>query len=421
MNRCNLCNYETILQYNFDKHLNTLKHKNNVKKAITHKCEYCDENFNDENLLKLHIEKCIVISFNFYKNKKEEYEIKIKDYVKEIQKYDLSLKEHENKLIEYEILNKENEKKNQLYDLSIKDANIKNKENENKLREYEILNKENDKIIKKYELTLKEYENKCLEYANKNKDLEINNKILEVKNEELKKTLKSIKISSTKKIENQENKIEKLRDKTENYLEGLVNTSGNIIDTSVNMAKSSLNVLSYVMKNYNDAPVITKLEKNNMYDKKDKKYVDDIEYYYNHKILDEHIGNYIVVNYKKDDKSQQSLWNTDGTRFNYIIKTIINDNPDWIIDKNAIQVCKFLIDPLLNIIKNDLESFIIAFNKENKKNIDKMDRHTAIINIKKVQILNDVISNIDDGTLRNNILKYITPHFHINKTLAIKN
>lgn len=270
-------------------------------------------------------------------------------------------------------------------------------------------------LVDKFNL-LKEEKRQC---ELKLKEYEIKIEINEEKIEEQQTIIKE----SKKKIEAQEFSIKKLNIESNKYLKNIVDKSGNIIESSVSIANSSCNVMKHLMQYHNDAPLLKQISNNPMYVIMNDKCVNDLTYYYTHKQLDQYFGKFIIDDYKKDDTSKQSLWNTDGTRFNYIIRTLINDNPDWIIDKNAIQVCQYLIDPLLKLIKDDLTNYISVFHK---KNLKIEDKDICIMNIKKIHILNDIITIINDSSLKISILKYITPFFHfekkkVNKKKAIKN
>ena len=49
---CEKCNYTTNRKYDWDKHTNTIKHQNNVKKIYT--CKKCDKIFNTNSALYKH-------------------------------------------------------------------------------------------------------------------------------------------------------------------------------------------------------------------------------------------------------------------------------------------------------------------------------------------------------------------------------
>ena len=81
---CEICYFNTCKKKNFDIHLQTQKHKNNVlttddneKNDKKYCCEICEKNFNDRAGLWRHKKKCIIINKDHdYENSEETGEIK---------------------------------------------------------------------------------------------------------------------------------------------------------------------------------------------------------------------------------------------------------------------------------------------------------------------------------------------------------
>lgn len=141
IDKCNICNYETNSIYNFEKHLNTNKHKKRVQ-MFSNLCVYCHRDCFDNSSLKLHEAKCGFEYFVMHKNKIEEYEIKTK--IDEILLFEYE-KEHK----EIEINNKILEFKNNENELKIKENKINNEL-------LELKNKENELTIIKLKKKIKE-------------------------------------------------------------------------------------------------------------------------------------------------------------------------------------------------------------------------------------------------------------------------
>jgi hypothetical protein len=64
------------------------------------------------------------------------------------------------------------------------------------------------------------------------------------------------------------------------------------------------------------------------------------------------LGSIIVKCYKKENKQDQSLWNTDTTRYSYIIKYIKNNISKWEQDKKGTKTQTKVIDPLITCVTN---------------------------------------------------------------------
>ena len=190
-----------------------------------------------------------------------------------------------------------------------------------------------------------------------------------------------------------------------NYHKRMLNEAGGLVQKSVS-------ALTYAVGNYNNAPTIKMIDiydiegmKNN-----DKKLVEDVLSHYKHKTLDRYLGNSIIKLYKKDDPKAQSVWSTDTSRLTYLIKELmVNNSSNWVIDKKGIKTKEYLIDPLLKHIKE----LIIYYQKHS------MNLSTNAIEVEFILELNKnilkLVTEIDDGIIGNNLLKYISTHLYFNE------
>ena len=120
---------------------------------------------------------------------------------------------------------------------------------------------------------------------------------------------------------------------------------------------------------------------------------------------------FIVKSNKKDDPSQQSIWNSDTTRLTYAVKELMNEKDNWCLDKKGIKTTKSVIEPLLDFLKLNIKVSV----KTKSENFHKVDSGDLESNLKDMKILNDISSSIDDKSLANNIIKLMAAHFYLNK------
>jgi len=197
------------------------------------------------------------------------------------------------------------------------------------------------------------------------------------------------------------------------YYKMLLNSAGG-------MLKKSISSLSYIVNNFKNAPVIETIDTKNINAndfKNNEKLVKNIIYHNKQKILHEYLGGFIVDIYKKEDPSEQSIWSTDHTRLNYLLKELIDDDSsDWIIDKAGIKAKKYLINPLLAYIKPLLSKFI----KKNAGMMKKMKTDKYEETLDNIKIASEIIEKIDNNGLADDILKYIAPYLRLNNNLLIK-
>jgi BED zinc finger len=203
------------------------------------------------------------------------------------------------------------------------------------------------------------------------------------------------------------------------FLRSVVNAAGTI-------AKNSVNTMSYIIKNFNNAPPLQPIDDYSQlqYDVKlldsdktienhDNELVEIMIYYYNENTLDKYLGNFIIKLYKKDDPAQQSLWNSDTNRLTYVIRELLNDKSNWFVDKKGIKVCKCIIEPLLEHLIPIVQNYITK--KSQDIALPSLDENHARRILLKLESAANILKKIQDQILANDIMKYITPFFYLNK------
>ncbi|ARF09637.1 hypothetical protein Indivirus_2_16 [Indivirus ILV1] len=165
-----------------------------------------------------------------------------------------------------------------------------------------------------------------------------------------------------------------------------------------------INYFNYICTNYPNTPVLESQKSYvNLLEAKTMTLVDVITMYHNNKKLVNFIGDYIIKTYKKKEPKEQSLWSTDVTRLTYIIREACKDNDDiWSYDKKGVKIKKIVIEPALKYIKDNL----IEFCKENSSSTDEPE-------FSQLRASLEIIPSINDGSLADDILKYIAPEFTI--------
>jgi hypothetical protein len=164
-------------------------------------------------------------------------------------------------------------------------------------------------------------------------------------------------------LEKQNQTLEKQNEKLINIVEKQTKTVENNSET----IKKSMNVLSFVTKQYPNAPAIEELEydkfnkitKTLMYDNKNKKKTNHsleeiILFYFKNNNLPEILGKAIVEEYKKENPKNQSMWSSDVSRLTFIVKSVISE-------KSKLKKSKWISDQTLFALANNSDSK--KFNK----------------------------------------------------------
>lgn len=205
--------------------------------------------------------------------------------------------------------------------------------------------------------------------------------------------------------------------KENEFQKELINETGGII-------KESMNTMSFVIKNYKDAPSLEKCDYSIFFINKEK-FIKDMAYYNKNNIIEQQLGNIIISKHKKQNPEQQSIWSTDSSRQNYLIKQnnveiskdnkkeIIKKGSEWIRDKAGTKMTKTIISPLLNSVKQLNDEHIKETN--NKISKGEMNIDSQCKSIEYMMEMSNINTKIKNETLAKGINKYIAPHFSFSK------
>ena len=184
----------------------------------------------------------------------------------------------------------------------------------------------------------------------------------------------------------------------------------------------------YIIKYYPYAPVLESLKNYSTLfiaddiDSEDEEDIDikrmkQLLHEYNNKKLHICLGEYLIKNYKKADPAQQSIWNSDADRLNYIIKELIDENKNesvWNRDETGNRTTNKIIKPLLDYLGrfvkmcNDYQTSQIRF--QNQAGCDEI--------LNNLDIFSKIKTNIDNNILSTDIIKYIGSHFKMTNCRA---
>ena len=84
---------------------------------------------------------------------------------------------------------------------------------------------------------------------------------------------------------------------------------------------------------------------------------------------------------------------------------------DWKVDKKGIKTSKFIIEPILEYVDSQVREYIENFNIDYGPDSAREAERKML----KLKAGTEIIKSIDDKILNESILKYITPHFYLNK------
>jgi hypothetical protein len=230
-----------------------------------------------------------------------------------------------------------------------------------------------------------------------------------------------LKLMEKKTNEKIEEKIEEIKDTVHDNTMSIQKLAGE----AKNFAQLTMSTVGFIIKFLNDAPVIEKdvnylkilqFDKHKLGYKDDEKIVEDLISFRKHNTLVKYLGDIIISLYKKKDPSKQSIWNSDITRKNYLLRDLVNKKPLWVTDKGGILTTDILIHPLLMTIRELMVNYLRKpFIMPDQKNM------TTEVNKRYFNndILMDIILEIDDNKLHEDISNYLCPYFHFDKNIYV--
>jgi len=191
----------------------------------------------------------------------------------------------------------------------------------------------------------------------------------------------------------------------------------NILDNIGTMGSKNINSITYIISNYEDAPHIKTIEIDNLKKlpfKTDRDIENVISCYRNNTLMESVIDAILYI-YKKNDPAKQSVWVTDTSRHNYIIKELLHDNDSkWVIDKKGVKSEQYLVKPILDLIRKKILDYLqTASSLLANSSITRTDRDIIIDSQRDGS---DLMKDIDDGILGPEIIKKLAKYIHHEKS-----
>ena len=222
--------------------------------------------------------------------------------------------------------------------------------------------------------------------------------------------------------------IDKLEKQNQTLMD-IVQSQSKSVENNSETIKKSMNVLSFVTKQYPNAPPIEELEYDKfnkmtkflMYDNKNKKKTNYsleqiILFYFERNNLPEILGKAIVKEYKKDNPEDQSMWASDVSRLTFIVKSAMGKTKSkkskWISDKNGVHFAELIIKPMFEIIKDKMKEYIKNGRLEDSEIRDE-GIEDITVRLGQMQSAGELIRLINLNKYDGKVLKYVAPYFNL--------
>ena len=201
------------------------------------------------------------------------------------------------------------------------------------------------------------------------------------------------------------------------YQININNNSNNNSNNNTNTKIKNMQLLNQATTLYPNAPILKKLDNyNNLDNENSDEFIGYIIYHFNRYSLEKYFGDFLLKYYKKKDISEQSIFNTDVPRLNFIIKILIKNESIWRKDWQGLNTQKTIIRPMLKETYDTITEYIKRENRN--KNIDYLCSNLGDQARERFSILANVQKMIESKKLEKAILKYVAPYFKINNLIG---
>lgn len=174
--------------------------------------------------------------------------------------------------------------------------------------------------------------------------------------------------------------------------------------------KKTFNLLTELNQKFANTPALVNAKDSGLFKidvNKDKKeeFPEMIVDYHNDGRLTKYISDNVKCIYKKKNKNEQSIWTSDVSRNNFIIKiNVDNSHSIWATDKNGITTCASIIEPYIKFILDEVMSHGASLNNcENIKQIHKENEYRE----KALKFREDVLNQ----KIKSKVIQYLSPEF----------
>ena len=213
------------------------------------------------------------------------------------------------------------------------------------------------------------------------------------------------------------------KDKTIKKLEEDIEYFKRVHEVGNKTTNKSVNALSYLATKHKKTPPLKAIDQEGAkkvleYKPDDDTLIEQLIYQFKNKTIDEYVGKIIVENYKDKNPLKQSIWNSDTSRFTYLIKEVVGDDSEWTVDNRGIKLKKYVIEPIGDLIYSMIPTYVQKHNKMIQKDMYNDDERD-----KKRDFMNYSVSlqkHISTGKFENDIIDFLAPHFRLNVNLLKK-
>ena len=223
-------------------------------------------------------------------------------------------------------------------------------------------------------------------------------------------------------LKNQDRIIKEQRQKLAEY-KALLETTGKLAQTNAETAKTSMetvktatkrsySAINYLIKHHANAPVIKPLghKEIRLLDMREEDLLKTLLYHYRKKTLQRFIGEFVITIYKEEDVKLQSVWVSYSNRLSYIVRQLLNDEPQWVVDKTGRILLKTVIRPFLEELRMYVNEEAVEPSQDDYPS--RVDYYRAIKAYGDAVVMG---RSFIESRLAQQIVKFIAPELILNR------
>ena len=259
---------------------------------------------------------------------------------------------------------------------------------------------------------------------------EMESKLIKEKNEMEKKLLIGQSKEKTKIIEKSNKKLLKSKDEQIDFIQ-----KNNKESVRHAYSEGKMNALTFLTLSYNKTPKMPSLPKESDYvvtevksDKEinywikerpefaDEYIAERLLYIYENKEFANYICNIIFKAYRKDDPAEQTFWASDVSRLIYIVRSRINQKDEWVYDKKGGMIKESIIDPLLDEVHDIIAKYYKYMGDRYLHSVIKEESDYYMKKLPVLKVAEKLIKDFKSRQIvKNNIIRVLAPMFFLDR------
>jgi len=259
---------------------------------------------------------------------------------------------------------------------------------------------------------------------------EMESKLIKEKNEMEKKLLIEQSKEKTKIIEKSNKKLLKSKDEQIDFIQ-----KNNKESIRHAYSEGKMNALTFLTLSYNKTPKMPSLPKESDYVVTEVKSDKEIKYWikerpefadeyiaerllhiYENKEFANYICNIIFKAYRKDDPAEQTFWASDVSRLIYIVRSRINQKDEWVYDKKGGMIKESIIDPLLDEVHDIIAKYYKYMGDRYLHSVIKEESDYYMKKLPVLKVAEKLIKDFKSRQIvKNNIIRVLAPMFFLDR------